>query len=301
MGYNLIALHGQRGEEVARRLGAGLDTTALDFWQALGDGASAPALGDSGQGWVLVADPTADIPAANQLLASLSQNGWAYFLHVEEGSPESALLAWANGRPIWRVARGAGDPNLTVEGTPPPQLQEIQQLPHHQNQAGPDHLAHIPAEVFTEVTGVRQDAQGWWSTSQYHALQRGGAPAAAQFPPPPQQSPVPSAQPGGFPPPPQGQPGGFAPTPAQAPSGGAGGRYFLTLRRHTGMVVYWQTRRTRFEGGYETLMREYQAAQRHNLMFGWWSISSILFFNWLILFQNQRAKRQLDQLVAGPS
>jgi hypothetical protein len=67
------------------------------------------------------------------------------------------------------------------------------------------------------------------------------------------------------------------------------------------MVVYWQTRRTRFEGGYETLMREYQAAQRHNLMFGWWSISSILFFNWLILFQNQRAKRQLDQLVAGPS
>lgn len=285
MGYNLIALHGQRGEEVAQRLGAGLDSTALDFWQALGSGASAPALGDSGQGWVLVADPTADIPPAEQLLAALSQNGWAYFLHVEEGSPEAALLAWTNGRPVWRVARRAGEPSLTVEGTPPPQLQEVQQAPHHRNPSGPDHLAHIPAELFTEVTGVRQDGQGWWSQCPYHILQRRNAPVAAQFPPPP--------TPGGFPSPPQGQQ-----VPAQV--GGPGQRYFLNLRRHTGMLILWQTRRGRFEGSYEALKREYAAAQRHNLLFGWWSISSIILMNWLTLFQNYRAMQQLNRMVAGP-
>ena len=46
-----------------------------------------------------------------------------------------------------------------------------------------------------------------------------------------------------------------------------------------------------------TGMGEYDKAQQHNLLFGWWSIASILFFNWFALISNSRAAGQLRKIA----
>jgi len=44
-------------------------------------------------------------------------------------------------------------------------------------------------------------------------------------------------------------------------------------------------------------MAEHKKAQQHNLLFGWWSIGSILFLNWFALIANSRAAKQLGKIA----
>jgi hypothetical protein len=52
-----------------------------------------------------------------------------------------------------------------------------------------------------------------------------------------------------------------------------------------------------YQGTYEQCMAEYASAQRHNLIFGWWSITSIIFGNWFALIQNFRRANQLKKIA----
>lgn len=72
-----------------------------------------------------------------------------------------------------------------------------------------------------------------------------------------------------------------------APQGG--GVYQARFTRHTGMLLMWQQSRRTVSGSFEQVEQEYKAAQTHNLTAGWWSISSIIAFNWIAIFGNMYA------------
>lgn len=78
---------------------------------------------------------------------------------------------------------------------------------------------------------------------------------------------------------------------------GAPAQYRLRVIKHTGMLLAWQQSTRQYTGTYEQCMAEYDKAQRHNLLFGWWSIASILFFNWFALVSNSRAAAQLRKIA----
>ena len=73
--------------------------------------------------------------------------------------------------------------------------------------------------------------------------------------------------------------------------------YGLQFIRHTGMLVLWHQSSRTYQGTYEQCMAEYASAQRHNLIFGWWSITSIIFGNWFALIQNFRRANQLKKIA----
>lgn len=73
--------------------------------------------------------------------------------------------------------------------------------------------------------------------------------------------------------------------------------YQLRLIRHTGMLVLWHQSIRTYQGTYEQCMAAYASAQRHNLIFGWWSIVSIIFSNWFALIQNFRSANQLKEIA----
>ena len=74
-------------------------------------------------------------------------------------------------------------------------------------------------------------------------------------------------------------------------------QYHLRIIQHTGMLLAWHQSTRQYVGTYEQCLAEYEKAQRHNLLFGWWSIASILFFNWYALIANSRAAGQLRQIA----
>lgn len=56
--------------------------------------------------------------------------------------------------------------------------------------------------------------------------------------------------------------------------------------KHTGMLIWWQQSTTTHTGTFEELTTAYTRAQTHNLLAGWWSISSVIAFNWWAIFRN---------------
>jgi len=82
-----------------------------------------------------------------------------------------------------------------------------------------------------------------------------------------------------------------------AASTGAPQQYRLRVIRHMGLLLAWQQSTRQYAGTYEQCMAEYNKAQQHNLLFGWWSIASILFFNWFALVSNSRAAGQLRKIA----
>jgi len=83
------------------------------------------------------------------------------------------------------------------------------------------------------------------------------------------------------------------------PPTGALQQYRLRVIRHAGMLLAWQQTTRLYTGTYEQCMAEYDKAQQHNLLFGWWSIASILFFNWFALISNSRAAGQLRKIAGN--
>ena len=56
--------------------------------------------------------------------------------------------------------------------------------------------------------------------------------------------------------------------------------------KHTGMLLAWSSRTERHYGTFEQISQAYKSAQVHNLAAGWWSVASILFWNWFALIRN---------------
>lgn len=77
--------------------------------------------------------------------------------------------------------------------------------------------------------------------------------------------------------------------------------YGVLVRRHTGMILIGQTRTTPVRGSLEQCRAALKAAQRHNFLFGWWGIISLLVYNPMAIGGNVRAKSDLEALAAGSS
>ncbi len=75
-------------------------------------------------------------------------------------------------------------------------------------------------------------------------------------------------------------------------------RYHLRVIQHTGFLLGWHQSTRQVVGTYDHCMAEYAKAQRHNLIFGWWGVASILFLNWFALISNLNAANMLKR-VAG--
>ncbi len=65
-----------------------------------------------------------------------------------------------------------------------------------------------------------------------------------------------------------------------------GGTYTARFIKHTGMLILWQQSTATSRGSFEQIAADYRSAQQHCLLAGWWSISSILAFNWYALIKN---------------
>jgi len=51
-------------------------------------------------------------------------------------------------------------------------------------------------------------------------------------------------------------------------------------------------------GSYAQFQAALTDAQRHNLTFGWWSIASVLLWNWIALATNSSARKALQRQAA---
>jgi len=117
-----------------------------------------------------------------------------------------------------------------------------------------------------------------------------GSPQPTAAPQPPQYAAPQYPQPGQYPQgqqyPQQHQP--YQQYPQQHPQPGQlpGGQLQASYIKHTGMLIWWQQSTTTHTGTFEELQQAYSRAQTHNLLAGWWSISSVVAFNWWAIFRN---------------
>jgi hypothetical protein len=69
--------------------------------------------------------------------------------------------------------------------------------------------------------------------------------------------------------------------------------FYLKLRKHTGIVLLFQQQTYTITGTLEQCQVAYRDAQIHNLAAGWWSLASVLFWNWFALIANARAMSEV--------
>ena len=78
--------------------------------------------------------------------------------------------------------------------------------------------------------------------------------------------------------------------------------YEVRVVKHTGMVIAWWQQTYTVRGSYDQCLRAIREAQNMNLLLGWWSILSLVLFNWVAIFQNVAAlvahKRQVQAVQA---
>jgi hypothetical protein len=74
--------------------------------------------------------------------------------------------------------------------------------------------------------------------------------------------------------------------------------YQVTVTRHTGLLIMWWNQRNTITGTYAQCEAAIDDARTYCLIAGWWSLASLLVWNWVSLVQNASARRSLRQLVA---
>lgn len=86
--------------------------------------------------------------------------------------------------------------------------------------------------------------------------------------------------------------------PQQQPTGPL---FQVAVHTHIGMLLAWHSREAKFTGTYEQCLAELKRAQLQNLLIGWWSITSIVLWNWMALFMNAASRRSLRRqaILAG--
>jgi hypothetical protein len=120
-----------------------------------------------------------------------------------------------------------------------------------------------------------------------------------------------AVQGGGYPsgPPSYSTAPGGSPTPAVQPMSQPGAdeaRVFrIRLKRHIGLVIAWSQRTVTYTGTLAECERAYREAQIFCLAAGWWSITSVVLFNWIALVSNMSAigqvRRMAKQSPASPA
>lgn len=64
---------------------------------------------------------------------------------------------------------------------------------------------------------------------------------------------------------------------------------------HTGGLVFWFNQSRTVYGTHAECAAALSRAQTHNVIFGWWSLLSLLFMNWIAIGENYVARRNLDR------
>jgi hypothetical protein len=160
-------------------------------------------------------------------------------------------------------------------GSPVPQQFPPQQPPGQypaggpQPPAAPQYAPGTPTQYAPPQHGQPQHGQPQYGQPQYGQPQY-GQPQYGQPGPAPQGY-GPGAEQQGY-----GQPG----------HGQPGAALTATFVKHTGMLLLWQQNTRRYQGSFEQITAKYKQAQLHCLLAGWWSISSVIFFNWFALGKN---------------
>lgn len=88
------------------------------------------------------------------------------------------------------------------------------------------------------------------------------------------------------------QPSGPSPVPPAEPI------FQVTITKHLGALVFWYNQRHTVTGSYAHCDSAISKAQRHNLLFGWWSVASLLVWNPFSLWRNASARTRLRQQAA---
>ena len=65
----------------------------------------------------------------------------------------------------------------------------------------------------------------------------------------------------------------------------------MRLTEHTGALILWSQRHYTVVGTIEECEAAYRRAQNHCLGAGWWSIASLILFNWIAISGNRSAIR----------
>lgn len=91
---------------------------------------------------------------------------------------------------------------------------------------------------------------------------------------------------------------------APYPSGTAtGGQPIFRVRitKHTGLVMLALNQSYTFTGTFAQCEAELRGALLHNLLAGWWSITSVIAWNWVALLENHNARKALRRQAAQAS
>lgn len=78
-----------------------------------------------------------------------------------------------------------------------------------------------------------------------------------------------------------------------------GDLFHLRLIEHMGALIFWHQRTFVFTGTLEQCEAAYRRTQNQNLLVGWWSLASLLLFNWIALFSNMSAIKRLRAIARG--
>ncbi|TRW76977.1 hypothetical protein FK535_27375 [Mycolicibacterium sp. 018/SC-01/001] len=69
----------------------------------------------------------------------------------------------------------------------------------------------------------------------------------------------------------------------------------VTVMTHAGAVFFWFSQRRTVRGTYAQCEAAIRSAQNQNLLVGWWSVLSLLIFNWIALSHNSSERKRLHQ------
>jgi hypothetical protein len=79
-------------------------------------------------------------------------------------------------------------------------------------------------------------------------------------------------------------------------------QYKTQTVKHTGLLVLWFNQQSSFTGTHAQVQAHIWKSLIHCLLLGWWSILSIVLYNWVAIFQNVAAlvalKRQAQAVQA---
>jgi hypothetical protein len=79
--------------------------------------------------------------------------------------------------------------------------------------------------------------------------------------------------------------------------------FVVRVTKHTGLVMGWLSQRYTVTGTFAHCEAAIRQAQRYNLLAGWWSVASLLVWNWVALLENTSARTALRRQAAatGPA
>ncbi|WP_073880464.1 hypothetical protein [Mycobacterium paraffinicum] len=100
------------------------------------------------------------------------------------------------------------------------------------------------------------------------------------------------AYPHPYPPPYCASGAGYPPPPGNQPL------FAVRIRKHTGAVVLTFNQTYTVTGTLAQCEAALDNALLHNLLAGWWSLASVLVWNWVALVENHNARKQLRRQAA---